>query len=434
MKMKKILILAYFFPPSNFAGSFRSYSFAKYLNKFGYYPVVVTRKSKENTSSFYDMAEEIGGDVVHEVHDGYEVYYMPYKNSNRDKLLVKYGNAKFVLFRKILTLVEQLFQYICNGVIPYRNMYAQSKKLLEASDEYSFILASGKPYILFKFAYLLSKRFKIKWIAEYRDEWNSCSNQNNVFEYQKVLLHIEKFFEKKWIKTASCIISVSDYITNSIRRYHGQKGYTILNGFDQDDYNAFEKEPLNDFFTITYNGSLYATQPIEIFIEGFIQFLKSHTFEQPPLLQFPGLLTMPETASKVTELLKGYEDYYQITGRILKKEVIRMQMRSHLLLMVGHTSVKGTYSSKIFEYLACRRPVLLCPSDGDVLVELIKNTKSGFICNTEKEVVELLERMYKDYDVNLPDYNEIEIKRYSRENQVKVLARIMEEIEVKDKR
>ena len=33
------------------------------------------------------------------------------------------------------------------------------------------MIATGAPYLLFSFAYLLNKKFGIKWIADYRDDW-----------------------------------------------------------------------------------------------------------------------------------------------------------------------------------------------------------------------------------------------------------------------
>ena len=42
--MKKVLILAYDFPPYASVGALRPYSWYKYLHEFGIYPVVVTRQ------------------------------------------------------------------------------------------------------------------------------------------------------------------------------------------------------------------------------------------------------------------------------------------------------------------------------------------------------------------------------------------------------
>mgnify|MGYP001445437583 FL=1 len=43
MKTKKVLILAYDFPPYNSIGAQRPYSWLKYFNEFGFQPIIVTR-------------------------------------------------------------------------------------------------------------------------------------------------------------------------------------------------------------------------------------------------------------------------------------------------------------------------------------------------------------------------------------------------------
>ena len=121
--MKKILIISYFFPPSTFTGSFRIYSWAKYLHKFGYYPIIVTRNWGIPITGYKDMSVSTIGEMVHEVNDNYEVYYLPYKGNLRDKLYEKYGDIKMVFLRRMLSLFEIIFQNFSIRILPYRNLY-----------------------------------------------------------------------------------------------------------------------------------------------------------------------------------------------------------------------------------------------------------------------------------------------------------------------
>ncbi|MEI7595846.1 MAG: polysaccharide deacetylase family protein [Bacteroidota bacterium] len=420
--MKKILILSYFFPPSTFAGGYRVYAWAKYFKKFGLFPVIITRKwDKASSGSFKDMARTVGGEVEHVVNEDYEVYYLPYNGSLRDELLIKYADTKFVWFRKFLTAIEQLFQLVTNFVIPFSNIYSFAKELLTNDNNFCFVIATGKPYILFKFAYLLNKKFKIPWVADYRDEWNSSQWTKDYNFFQKLMFPIESYFEKKWVKTASFVTSVSEQWTSSVSAFVHKEGKLVMNGYDSDEYILTDNY-LNERFTIVYNGTLYPSQPIEPFVEGFKLFADSVKHKTQALLYFPGLATEEYMAEKVRNLLLGYEDYYMITARMPKKDVISLQMSAHALLMVGHATKKGTHSSKIFEYLACKKPIILCPSDHDVLEQLIIDTKSGFVCNSKEEVFDLLSSLYYGYEDVFPTFKMDEIEKYSREKQVSYLA------------
>ena len=75
--MKKVLILAYFYPPANYAGSYRAISWTKYFHQYGYYPIVVTRQWTKTDGKY--KHESITSDT-------HEVHYLKYKDNLRDKL------------------------------------------------------------------------------------------------------------------------------------------------------------------------------------------------------------------------------------------------------------------------------------------------------------------------------------------------------------
>ena len=227
--MKKILILTYFFPPSNFAGSFRAKAFAKYLHEHGYHPIVVTRNWDEDSLRYKDMSRSTIKDVIHEVKDNYEVYYLPYKGNLRDRIYNKYGDSKRVTFRKLLSFFEIVLQNFTNSVLPFKNIYTFSKNLIKEDNDIKYILATGKPYILYKFCYQLHKKFKINWIADYRYPWTANEFINKYYPFIKSRYYLERYFEKKWLKTALFFTTVSEKWTNIIGIVIKKHGYTIFN-------------------------------------------------------------------------------------------------------------------------------------------------------------------------------------------------------------
>ena len=223
--MKKVLILTYFFPPANFAGSYRLYSFAKSLHKFGYYPIIITRQSIDGASSLTEMAKDCGTEKIIEQHDGYEVHYLPYKSNLRDRIYAKYGEKKFSFLRKILSFIEILLQSLTVRVIPYSNIYYYAENIIKKQKDISFILCSGKPFQLFSFGYLLSKKFAIRWIADYRDEWNSRYKYNNfkISVKEKFFYFFETHLEKKWTGNASLITTVTEHWSKNISSFIDKK-------------------------------------------------------------------------------------------------------------------------------------------------------------------------------------------------------------------
>ena len=434
--MKKILILSYFFPPGNLPGSYRIYSWAKYLNRFGFYPIIITRNWEHNISILRDMSKDTSCKILHKKEEGYEVYYMPYKGNWRDQLYNKYENNSFVTLRRVLTFFELILQNFCNSVIPFRNIYTQAKQVIEKEKDIQLIIASGKPFIIFKFCYMLNKKYKIKWLADYRDEWNSSQWKRHLAYSQRFIQLLESYSEKKWVATSESILTVSDFLELRISDFVLKQGNVIMNGFDEDDFLNMDSSSSFQEFTIIYNGTLYFSQPIEIFLNGLKKIIDKYTNKIKIIIYFPGLEIDIDKTRFVKELMQDYQDNIKISGRIKKEKIIALQSKAHILLMIAHTGIKGAYSSKMFEYLAFKKPIILCPSDNDVLEKLIKETNTGFICNNSSEVEDLLDRMIYEYINNKTiqiNPNKEVIKKYTRKRQTEILAGIMDNIIMYDK-
>jgi hypothetical protein len=185
----------------------------------------------------------------------------------------------------------------------------------------------------------------------------------------------------------------------------------------------------SDKFVITYNGTLYPTQPIELFLDAFISVIKE-TRGLKLFLQFPGLAFNKQSALRVREQLKGYEDYFIIYDRLPKEVVIDMQLNSDLLLMIAHRGIKGIPSSKVFEYIGLRKKFLVCPGDEDILEEIAVKSTMGIVCNTSESVKNKLQEMMelKLKDSTQVVYDKESVMKYSVEHQVAHLARIIHKI------
>lgn len=395
--MKKVLVLTYYFPPSTLTASNRIYSWARYLHECGIYPVIVTRKWDTPLLKAEDAYKPSENGIVHEINKDFEVYYLPYKPNLRDRLHTR-SPGKYLLLRKTLTFLEITSQFFSNAFLPYRNIYDHARQLLKNDKEFSMILTSGNPFILFKFAYLLHKEFKIKWMADYRDEWttNDVEEEHSFSSsaLQKAYTGMAAHFEKKWVKTASGITSVTDAFTRRISSFTGVAGKTIYNGFLEEDFPKSSIKKNNEF-SIAYSGSLYYSQPVEVFLKGYQRFLENHKGEAIQLI-FIGMNFDEPQKNRVLNYLKKSEQVV-FTDRLSRQESIDQQIKSHLLLLVPITEVNGWLSSKVYEYIASGTSIMLCPSDNGPLAETLSRLPQAMICRNENEVETSLEEVYSRF-------------------------------------
>lgn len=428
MPLKKIIIIAYFFPPANFAGSYRAGSWARHLHKFGYYPIVITRCWNTHQTTTTAAVED--NTFRHEKFDTHEVYRLPYHNNLRDRIHARYGDTRYVLLRKALTLLELFMQNFSNAVIPYHNLYDFALDLIRREPDIRCAILSGRPFQLFKFGDMLHSQTGIKWIADYRDEWNTHQWLLDESPSRRAIRALESRSEKKWLSSAALFTTCSENWVTQISHYVHRPGRVVLNGYEDNLLALQQSEPSKDALTIVHNGTIYSSQPTEIFLDGYKKFIDATPGVKVRLL-FPGVDNDPAEGNRIRKAMTGYEAYYQTTPRIPKDELIRIMPAAHLYLLIGTKGVKGHHSSKIFEYLAMGRPVLLCPDDQDVMHELMEDTRAGFTTNTAEETSQLLSDLYSRFAAGeaLP-YTPARdrVAFYSREKQAEILAGIIDEV------
>ena len=427
--MEKVLIIAYFYPPCNLTASARPAAWAKYLPEFGFTPIVLTRNWQHPVNSPMDISRPSGTEEVIEQQGEAKIIYLPYAGSLKDRLYAKYGDSKYRIVRKALSFLELVLQNFTTAAIPFSNIYTKAESLIAADPSITKVIITANPFVAFFFGYLLKKKFpQVKWVADYRDDWSTSELNEKKGMLQNFIATLEEGSEKKWVSTASVITSISPYYVQKISRFTGVEGKVLLNGFTEADMDKVAPAEKQGEFVITYNGTLYPTQNIEIFLEGFKKAADKFKGQLTLKLNFPGLAFDRSQSERVKSFMKGYEELLNITERIPRQKVFEMQNASHAFLMVAHGALKGIPSSKLYEYLCFRKPVILCPDDNDIIHETLADTGLGVFCNSPAEVERKLTELADDYIANgkiRMTGTQDRIMSYSRRNQAQVLAGIL---------
>ncbi len=427
--MQQILIIAYFFPPCNLTASQRPYSWAKYLPEFGYDPIVITRNWDIKIGSNLDMSRDAGEADRFEEKEGFKVWHMQYRGNLRDRFFVKYGYEKHAVFRKALTFFELTFQNFFISHLPYYNICTKARDLLKENPGITKMIITANPFATFHFGYLLKKEFpRMKWVADYRDDWTTTELINSRSLIERFVHRMEHKSERKWVSNASCITSISSHYVAKISSHVSKPGHVILNGYSEDVEGPNLAPADASAYVINYTGSLYDTQPVELFLEAF-KILKEKFAEKIKLkLQFPGLAYDKKQEQRVRKGVNGFERDVAIAERMPRNEVLEWQRKANLMLMFGHTGLKGISSSKLYEYVGLRKKVLLVCNDHDIMEEILNSTGLGIICGTVDEIVRALTGEIENF-INQPhrqiNFNETAVRSYSRKNQVHHLAEIL---------
>jgi glycosyltransferase involved in cell wall biosynthesis len=423
--MQKVLILAYFFPPSNQVGGERPQAWANFLSENGFFPIIVTRQWNEGQVNLTDF---VSNNVFqHEKYDTYEVYRLPYHFSLRDKL------ASFPALRilqRAFTLVEQILSNFFINALPFANFLQTARKVLQNDKDIACVIATGRPFTLFHIAHQLKKEFHIPYIADYRDEWNTYQQRRPANLGYRLLFALEKRSEKNWTSNADAFFSTSNYWVASIHSYIGKEGFTVMNGYKESaPPPLLPTTRLNNVLTLGYVGTLYPEQPIEAILEVCRELLNDH----PKCLHlvFIGIEMVPGQTARIQRILKGFEKSYEILPRMLPSELLKVYSRIDIMCVTGFDGIKGWYPVKIFENFKNTNPMLLYPSDQDVIETFIEETKSGIVANTPKEckdqITQWIAMKTSGKEIVFP-FDQEKGSKYSRRHQVSIMAGYLRQI------
>jgi hypothetical protein len=448
--MTKVLILAYDFPPYVSVGGLRPYSWYKYFNEFDIYPIVVTRQwsAKHNNQLEYISASDSNKTIIEENKTG-KILRTPYQPNLANRLLLKYGETRFAGLRRIISAYFELLQYII-PIGPKSQLYFAAKNYLN-ENKVDVIIATGDPFVLFKYASELGKKHNIPWIADYRDVWSQNRQTQNNF----VLKKWSTFFEKKIISTATAIITVSDFLEKKISPLSKDKPFYILpNGFDPDNIEITKNiTQQNNILNIAFMGSIYDFDPLRSFLAVFSELVNTEKSINIKLnfygvnlhgVTFNGSLD-EIISNDFPELINYVHVHRKMSNQLLLKELAQQ----NVMLLFNYYSSMGT---KIYDYIGLNRVILFCYSndketnllkekyyqleeiDGiskKLQEELIIETNSGYVVKDANHLKETLRLLYNEFTAKgFIKCNTINAEKYSRKHQVKELANIIKKISI----
>lgn len=438
----RALLLAYDFPPLVSVGALRPYSWYRYWREFGVSPVVVTRQWTNSEGYELDyVAPSRSPEEVCEETDYGTIIRTPYRPNLSNRLLREYGPERFRFLRRAVTGWYELSQYYWD-IGPRQGLYAAARRYLREHGA-DAIVASGEPFVLFRYAAALSREFGIPWIADYRDPWS----HNRARRGKRISERWEARLEDRFTSSADAITTTSTFFRSVISSLIRDKPFHVIgNGYDPEAVAAAAHERQSrETLTLAYVGSIYPFYPLESFFRVCEEFIRER--EAP---RFELLVVGVGDQAAVEKLLRRLPNLARLTtfhGRLPNDETARVVARANAFVLFNNYAYPGT---KVFDYLALRRRVLLCYSadpealalkaryynmdvfdtgDSRVLESLIEETGAGTVVRDAGHLREVLANLYDE----LLEHGQIscqsqDVERFSRRAQAGRMAELVKDV------
>lgn len=440
--MKRLLILAYDFPPYVSVGGLRPYAWYKYLKEYGVEPIVVTRQwgNKYGNELDYIAPGESKETIVEKTEYG-TIIRTPYTPNLANRLMLKYGKSRFSLLRKAVTAWYEFMQFLF-FVGPKSGLYRGAKEYLR-HNKVDAIIATGEPFVLFKYASALSKKYNIPWVADYRDPWSQNKNRSRLSGKSS------KYFERKCTENVNRVITVDDFFKMQIESNVHKTFHIIPNGYNPDAIDAVsDVKQTSDCLRFAFVGTIYKWHPLESVLSCFSQFANSDAnpnFE----LNFYGINNAQGLESILSVKYPNIIGKVNIYPRMDNNQLIQKLAMHNVMLLFNYYSFTGT---KIYDYLALRRKILLCYSSDEEAMklkdkyypvkdigglsshlqeDLINETHSGIVVRDKVHLLSVLDELYKEFvstgSINCTTTGE---ERFSRKEGARMLAEIISQLSV----
>lgn len=309
------------------------------------------------------------------------------------------------------------------GWVPYAMQFADEILQTEKIDA---ILTSSPPVTTHIIANGLKKKHNVPWVADFRDLWT----QNHNYSYSNLRKFFERKLEIKTLSNADALIAVSPRMADKLTVLHkGKQVYNITNGFDPEKMSKGKIDPTSNF-TITYTGQIYKKQNAEKLLVALRDSISEGAMNRSDVeVRIFG----PENEQLEEQTKKyGLTDVVRQYGIVPREACFQKQRESQVLWQITweDPKEKGAYSGKIFEYLGAHRPILATGGfGGDVVEELIKETKSGYYCPSIESTKRELKKLYSEYQLKgtVSYHGSLkEINKYSYHEMAKKFAEVLE--------
>jgi glycosyltransferase involved in cell wall biosynthesis len=411
--MRKVLIVAYYFPPFGGAGVQRTLKFVRYLPESGWLPAVLT----------------VQGQVAHPRDPSLEAEIPQNVSVNRTRALLlpswfPWRLRNFVA--RWLLLVDQQLGWFPFAVRRAREIISQER--IEA------IYTTSAPPTAHLIGLWLKKRTALPWVADFRDPWlGSPSIRYPTPLHERAI----GWLEGHVTGAADHIVVVSEPMRQALLSRHDQldpeRASTLPNGYDPEDFE--QSEPLGqecDRLGIVYAGSFYAQARTPHSFLRAVRTVLNDGGIPPQKLRIRLVGNVGQACKEQIQAL-GLGDVVQITGYLPHLQSIGYLLGADLLLLIvgSGPGSEAVFTGKLFEYLAAGKPILALAPPG-VAADLVQEAQAGVVVSPENveaiatQLVDAYQRWQRG-DLRTASNREV-VAHYDRRHLTATLTNVLDRI------
>ncbi|MEW4925417.1 glycosyltransferase family 4 protein [Algibacter sp. 2305UL17-15] len=423
---RKVLIIAYYWPPAGGPGVQRWLKFVKYLPEFNIEPIVFVPENANYPIIDTSLESEVSKDIEvikFPINEPYKLaQFFSRKKANTISRGIINENKKQSLVEKLMLFIRGNF-FIPDARVGWVGPSTEFLLKYISENNIETIVTTGPPHSLHLIGLNLKRKLGVKWLADFRDPWTTIGYHKQL-KLAPSSQKKHKSLEKQVLATADQVIVTSFVTKKEFQQITKQPIEVITNGYDNEDSGPFE---MDSKFTLSHIGSLLSKRNPEILWKVLSELItENKDFQQDFQLNLVGFIS-----ENVLQTIKknSLTDYINEIGYVSHSESVKYQKKSQVLLLIEIDSenTKSIIPGKLFEYMVSNRPILAIGPKASDVERIIKETNTGSYFNYQdseslkKSILEL----YMNYKKGILKSHPIGLQKYHRKSLTKRLSQLV---------
>lgn len=416
--LKRVLVVAYYFPPMGLSGVQRVAKFVKYLPEYGWQPTVLTVEPGGYFAFDTTLLREVETADIQIIRTP---TWDPTRLFGKRKTVSLPGEGR----RRWMASLSQ-FLFVPDNKIGWMPHALRTGMNLLGERTFDAIYSTAPPYTAHLIAATLSRWSSLPLVLDYRDDW--VGNPRHVYP---TLLHriLNRALERWTMRTATQTLAINAHIRDGLRMRNPEAQIEVMaQGFDPADFEQVSPSGYQKKMRFLYSGIFYDAQTPDYFLQALARWVDTtpdvrHSVEAV----FVGLL--PAGSVQLIKDL-GIEDIVRYEGYLEHTEAVAMLLAADVLWMtIGkRPGAEGISTSKLFEYFGARKPILALIPDGTAR-DVLSETDAAFVVQPDdvEGIQQSMAQLFAKWEAGtLPIPADDFIEQYDRKILTGMLARVLQ--------
>lgn len=375
MSSKKILIIAYYWPPSGGVGVQRWMNYALQLDSRGWDISILTPENPQ-----FEISDDALLDKVKHLKTYRLPIWEPFDlfhkiTGNKDRKNVKQG---LVLEKSEKSFFDDLAVWIRGNLfVPDPRVFWLRKASkfavsLVKDENIDTVITTGPPHSIHLIGRKIKSKTNVKWLADFRDPWSKWDVLPKL-KTSAFVMDMHKRMEKSVLEKADSAITVSTRLASSFGNIEVlHNGITINKGEDK----FFD----NDYFTVGYFGMLNDLRNPRQLWQLLDQMCRENKlFSKKLKIRIGGIVS--ESIAEEILALEELKNKVEFLGYLPHQDILNEYQKCNLLLLLQNKTNNSQWilPVKFFEYLAANRMILALGERKSDLADLMLDKRVGEI-------------------------------------------------------